>query len=275
MIGSGTSSLARGRSRGRHGLVLVHIVTEINGARRNVEYMVGLVVIPTLLYAMFGLPNNSTWVAGDAPYSAISIGSFACYGIMSLAIFTFVDDLAKERASGWIATMRATPIPLWSHIAAKVTMASLYSLAIVALLAAVSVPTGAAKFGIESWLAIAGLGIVGVTMVGALGVLVAFTIRPRAATAIANLVFLPLAFCSGFFFPLSEVPAFVRAIAPWLPTHHLGRLVWSVTATDAEIDAFTGIAGQPLWVHSACVAGFTVVAIIGCLFVLRRTQEHR
>lgn len=260
---------------GRLGLVGVHVVTEINGARRSVEYVVGLVVLPTVLYAMFGLPNDSTWVDGASPYSTISIGSFAAYGAVSLAIFTFVDELAKERARGWITTMRATPIPLWSHLTAKLAVAGLYSLAIVALLAAVSIPSGASHLNAGSWLAIAGLGVVGAIVVGTVGIVVAFAVRPRAATAIANLVFLPLAFCSGFFFPLSEVPAFVRGLAPWLPTYHLGRLVWSNTATEAEIDAFTGIAGEPMWVHVVWVVGFAVVGVAGAWLVLRRTGDER
>jgi ABC-2 type transport system permease protein len=259
------------RNRRRLRLVSIHVLTEINGARRSVEYMVGLVVLPVVLYAMFGLSNDSTWVDGTSPYSTISIGSFAAYGVVSLAIFTFVDELAKERARGWITTMAATPIPLWSHLAAKLTMAALYSLAIVALLAAVSVPTGASHLDPGSWLALAAFGIVGATVVGTVGIVVGFTVRPRAATAIANLVFLPLAFCSGFFFPLSEVPPFVRALAPWLPTYHLGRLMWSTTATQAEIDSVTGIDGHPLWVHGMWVAGLAVAGLVACRVVLRRT----
>lgn len=260
---------------GRLGLLAVHVVTEVNGARRSVEYVVGLVVLPTVLYAMFGLPNDSTWVAGGSPYSTISIGSFAAYGVVSLAIFTFVDELAKERSRGWITTMRATPIPLWSHLVAKLVMAALYATGIVALLAAASVPTGASRLDVPSWLALAALGVVGVTVVGTLGIVVAFVVRPAAATAIANLVFLPLAFCSGFFFPLSEVPAFVRSVAPWLPTYHFGRLVWSTTATDAEIDAFTGIEGSPLWVHVAWVAGLAVFGAVAAWLVVRRPVEER
>jgi ABC-2 type transport system permease protein len=275
MRGASSSAVEPTGRAGRIGLLGVHVLTEINGARRSVDYVVGLIVVPAVLYSMFGLPNDSTWVDGDSPYSTIAIASFTAYGVVSLAIFTFVDELAKERSSGWITTMRATPIPLWSHLLAKLGMAGLYSLAIVALLAAVTIPTGASHLDAAAWLAIAALAVVGATAVGAAGVVVAFAVRPRAATAIANLVFLPVAFCSGFFVPLSEVPAFVRGVAPWLPTYHLGRLMWSTTATGAEIDAFTGIDGRSPWVHGAWVAGLVAVGVAACWWVLHRTVDER
>lgn len=110
----------------------------------------------------------------------------------------------------------------------------------------------------------------GVVVFGTVGILVAFVVRPRAATAIANLVFLPLAFCSGFFFPLSEVPTFIGDLAPWLPTYHFGRLMWSNVATGVEVDLFTGIPGEPVWVHLAWFLGVAVVGGLGSWWAARR-----
>ena len=260
---------------GRLGLLGLQVLTEIVSARRNVEYVVGLVIIPALLYSMFGLPNDSTWVPGGSTFSTIALGSFAAYGVVSLAIFTFVDELAKERGQGWIRTLRATPVPFGSYLLGKVCMAAVYSLLIFVVLAAISVPTGGSSLSIASWLSIAALGIAGVVVFGTVGIAVAFLVRPRAATTIANLVFLPLAFCSGFFFPLSEVPAFVRDVAPFLPTYHYGRLVWSHVATETEIDLFTGIAGEETLVHVAWVLGFALIGGAVAWWATRRDAVTR
>jgi ABC-2 type transport system permease protein len=74
-----------------------------------------------------------------------------------------------------------------------------------------------------------------------IGFALGFLARPRAASTIGNLVFLPLSFASGFFFPLSQLPAFLRDLAPYLPTYHYGRLIWSSFAPAADITAYTGI----------------------------------
>lgn len=262
-------------NNGRLGLLGLQVLTEIVSARRNVEYVVGLVIIPALLYSMFGLPNDSTWVPDGSTFSTIALGSFAAYGVVSLAIFTFVDELAKERGRGWIRTLRATPVPFGSYLLAKLCMAAVYSLLILVVLAAISVPTGASSLSIASWLSIAALGVGGVVVFGTVGIAVAFLVRPRAATTIANLVFLPLAFCSGFFFPLSETPAFVRDLAPYLPTYHYGRLVWSQVATDKEIDLFTGIAGEETLVHVGWVLGFALIGGAAAWWATRRDAVTR
>ena len=57
--------------------------------------------------------------------------------------------------------------------------------------------------------------LAGVLAFSALGFAIALLARPRAAAVISNLIFLPLAFASGFFMPLSELPAAMRTIAPW------------------------------------------------------------
>lgn len=238
----------------RPNVFALQIRNELASARRSIEYVVGLVVVPTILYVMFGIWNDNTWVPGGRPFSTIAIASFASYGVVSLAIFTFCDDVAKERARGWLHTMAATPLRLGGHLAAKVGMAVVYSLLIVSLLAAVAIPTGASTLSITEWLTMTLVLAGGVIAFSTIGFAVAFLVRPKAATTISNLVFLPLAFGSGFFFPLSEVPEFARTMAPYLPTYHLGRLVWSTIATDTEIDLLQAIPAQSPTVHVAWVA---------------------
>lgn len=249
-------------TRTNTGLAALQVRTAFVSARRSAEYVVGLVVIPALLYGMFGVWNDNTWVPGGRPFSTLAIASFGAYGVMSLAIFTFCDDVAKERARGWIKTLAATPIRLGSHLSAKVAMAMVYAFLIVALLALVSVPTGASTLGAGEWVSLGLVLMGGVIAFSTIGFAVAFLARPKAATTISNLVFLPLAFGSGFFFPLSEVPEFVRSLAQYLPTYHFGRLVWSTIATEAEIDLLTAIPGQSIAVHLAWVGATFAVGTV-------------
>jgi ABC-2 type transport system permease protein len=48
-----------------------------------------------------------------------------------------------------------------------------------------------------------------------------FTKTPEAASAVANLVVLPMAFLSGAFFPLDAAPDWVTAVSKVLPLRHL------------------------------------------------------
>lgn len=247
------------RARGRLGIYALQVRTEVAAARRNAEFVIGLVIVPGLLYAMFGLPNDSTFVPGGSTFATLAVGSFGAYGVISLAIFTFGDDVARERGRGWIRTLRATPVPSHAYLVGKLAMSAVYAVLIVAVLAAVSVPTGAADMSLGSWLRLTATLVAGVLAFSTIGLALAFLVRPRAATAVANLVFLPLAFCSGFFFPLSELPAFLRDVAPYLPTYHFGQLVWRVVGSPADATALTGIAPTSAAVHIAWVVGCMVV----------------
>jgi ABC-2 type transport system permease protein len=263
------------RNRGRLGLLALQVRTEVVAARRNVEYVVGVIAIPTILYTMFGMPNDSTFVPGGATFGTLAVGSYGAFGVVSLALFTFGDEVAKERGRGWLRTLRATPVLPYAYLVGKLSMAAVYTVLIVAALAAVSIPTGAADLPVTAWLALTAILVAGVLALSTLGLAIAFLVRPRAATATAYLVFLPLAFCSGFFVPLSEVPAVLRDVAPFLPTYHLGRLVWPVVGSEADIAALTGIDPQPTAVHLAWVLGCTVAGAVIALLAARRTAVTR
>jgi ABC-2 type transport system permease protein len=262
-------------STGYLGVYALQIRNEVLAARRSAEFVVGLVAIPALLYAMFGLPNSAVFTPGGATFSTIAVGSFGAYGIVSLAIFTFGDEVAKERGRGWLRTLRATPVPAGAYLVAKLAMAMVYAMLIVAVLAAVSVPTGAADLSLGQWLALTGVLVGGVVAFSTVGLALAYLLRPRAVTTIANLLFLPLSFASGFFFPLSELPAILREVAPSLPTYHLGQLVWRVVATEADAAALTGMAPQETGVHVAWVLGCTVVGAVVALWAARREAVTR
>jgi ABC-2 type transport system permease protein len=262
-------------SRGTLGVYALQVRNEVLAARRSVEFVVGLVAIPTLLYAMFGLPNSSAFTPGGPPFSTIAVGSFGAYGIVSLAIFTFGDEVARERGRGWLRTLRATPVPAGAYLVAKLAMAMVYATLIVAALAAVSVPTGAAELTLGQWIALTAVLVAGVVAFSTVGLALAYLVKPKAATTIANLLFLPLSFASGFFFPLSELPALLRDVAPYLPTYHLGQLVWRVVATEADAAALTGMEPQSIVVHVSWVLGCTVVGATVALWAARREAVTR
>ncbi len=48
-----------------------------------------------------------------------------------------------------------------------------------------------------------------------------FTKTPEAASAVANLIVLPMAFLSGAFFPLQNAPAWINTVSNLLPLRHL------------------------------------------------------
>jgi ABC-2 type transport system permease protein len=246
---------------GRLGLLAVHSRVELRRAMRSIEYLIVAIALPMLLYAMFGLPNAETTnvLADGSHVGTLMMVSLACYGVVSLAIFTFGEYVAKERQSGWARTMRATPLPVWSNLAAKTVLAVVGAAAIVASTAGLAVAAGNVRLDPAQWTRLTAVLLLGVLAFATLGFAIAYATRPRAATAISNLIFLPLAFLSGFFVPLSELPDVLGSIAVWLPTYHFGVLAWRQVTGPEGVEAWVGTAPAAVGVHLGWVVAATVV----------------
>jgi ABC-2 type transport system permease protein len=67
-----------------------------------------------------------------------------------------------------------------------------------------------------------------------LGCAIAYVAGPSAASAVLNLVYIPLAFASGLFIPLAQLPTAFQQVAPYLFTYHYARLAWSAVGVESD-----------------------------------------
>jgi ABC-2 type transport system permease protein len=258
-------------------LLAVQVEVELRITARSIEFVIIAVALPTLLFAMFGLPEADprNVLPDGTRVSTMLLVSLCAYGVVSLALFTFGEQLARERGRGWTRTMHATPLPVWSHLAAKVIVALCSASLIVASTGCLAVAAGNVRLDPLTWLRLTVTLLAGVLAFASLGFAVAYATRPRTATATANLLFLPLSFLSGFFVPLAELPAVLGTLAVWLPTYHFGQLAWRQVASPAGVEAWVGIAPAAMWGHLAWVLGATLVFGAVALVAARREGVSR
>ena len=107
------------------------------------------------------------------------------------------------------------------------------------------------------WLGLFATCLLGVLPFAALGLWLGTLVGGRGAPALINLVYLPMAFLSGLFLPLTMLPAALKAVAPLWPSYHLARLA-HLQAGFAE--------GVVPWVHAGVLLGVAVLF----LFLARR-----
>jgi ABC-2 type transport system permease protein len=87
----------------------------------------------------------------------------------------------------------------------------------------------------------------------AMGLAIGYYSTPNSAPAVVNILFLPLAFCSGLWLPVQMLPKFLQHIAPFLPPYHLGQLALQAVGFNA--------AGN--WTqHVLALAAFTVAFLL-------------
>ena len=94
--------------------------------------------------------------------------------------------------------------------------------------------------------------MLGVLPFCALGLMVGTLLKGQGAPGLLNLVYLPMAFLSGLWFPLKMMPPILGQLAPLWPSYHLNMLALSAVGFD------TG-AG---WPRVLVLAGFTAVFLL-------------
>ena len=84
--------------------------------------------------------------------------------------------------------------------------------------------------------------------------------------AVANLIYVPLAFASGLFIPVSQLPVLrAQQVAPYLPTYHYGQLAWSAIGAPSE----------PVAVSLAWLTAYMVLFLALALRAYRREEEQK
>lgn len=190
---------------------------------RAPDFVAPVVLLPVVLFVLFGGPNVGSVTDEGIAIGPLLAASFTAYGVLGIVLFTFGEAVANERGQGWLRLIRATPLPGWAFVAAKLSA----GLALVALFLTVMIPVAMVLGVRQDPVAWARLGFVvalGGLALAPIGFIVGLLVRPTAAGAVALLIYLPLSFASGMWTPVSELPDVVRSIAPLLPTYHLNQL---------------------------------------------------
>ena len=225
---------------------------------RTPAFAVPTLLFPPMFYLLFGLvPNHAN--AGAAQYL---FATYSVFGVMAPGLFGFGVGVAIERERGWLALKRVAPMPPGAYLLAKMAMAMLFALIIYCVLATMAATLGGQRFGVAQWLLLAIITMLGVLPFCALGLVIGSRSNAAAAPAIVNFIYLPMAFLSGLWMPLSMLPKFLSQIAPLWPPYHLSQLA---LATIGMGD------GSALLPHVATLAVFTVVCFLIARHALARS----
>ena len=220
---------------------------------RNPSFAIPSLMFPPLFYLLFGLLLNR----GNANAAHYLFATYSVFGVMAPSLFGFGVGVAIERERGWLALKRVAPMPPGAYLLAKTAMAALFALIIYLVLAAMAHFLGGVQLATGQWLMLGMIAVLGVLPCCALGLLIGSRVNASAAPALVNLMYLPMAFLSGLWVPLSQMPSFIAQIAPLWPSYHLAQLALGVVGHG------DGSATSP---HLAITLAFTAI----CFALARR-----
>ncbi len=225
---------------------------------RNPGFMLPIMLFPAMFYLLFGVLMAKSNGADAARYLLASYGVF---GVMSPGLFGFGVSLALERDGGLLTFKRALPMPPGAYLLGKMVMAMGAAAVVILLLLAMALTLGHVSLGLGQAGALLLTGVLGVLPFCALGMFVGTLIKGQGAPGMLQLVYLPMSFMSGLWFPLPMLPNFLQQIAPVWPSYHLDMLALAAVGMNKG-----PLAGHVL-VLVTVTAGFLLLAA-------RRLRRH-
>jgi ABC-2 type transport system permease protein len=211
-------------------------------------FAISTLAFPVMFYVIFGL-TFADETAGGVGVTTYMLATYGAFGVIGSGLFGFGVGVATERGQGWMRLKRVSPMPPLAYFVAKVAMSTAFAALIVTALFVLGAIFGGVRMPIEQWLGLGAVLVFGALPFCAIGLAFGYLVGPNSAPAVLNLVYLPIAFASGLWIPLSQLPEVVQAIAPFLPPYHLAQLALGVLgAAD----------GGSTLLHLAALAAFTV-----------------
>ena len=224
---------------------------------RNPGFLLPIMLFPAVFYLMFGI----VMAHGNLDAARYMLGSYSTFAVMAPGLFGFGVSLAMERDSGLLQLKRAMPMPPGAYLLGKLLMAVLVAIAVGAWLVLMAVVIAGVPLTGGQVAMLLLTDALGVVPFCALGLLVGTWIKGQGAPGLLNLVYLPMAFLSGLWFPLEMMPAFLRDLAPVWPSYHLNALALSAVGFDAGAR----------WPHVLVLSAFAAVFL---LLAARRLRRH-
>ena len=223
---------------------------------RGRESAVFVFLFPVLLFLLL-----STVYTGDyrgRPLTDYLVPSLITYGIANTAFGGLAITLVLRRESGVLKRIRATPLPGTTYLGATLT-----STFLVFVLQATSIMLlGRVLYDWHlpaEWPSLFAGFVLGFLCFAGMGLGAASLIRSaEGASAVVNVIILPMAFLSGGFGPTRDFPKFLQAIADVLPLTYLVDIVQAVVYD-----------GEGIWQHPGAVAVLLAWGLAGTLVAAR------
>jgi ABC-2 type transport system permease protein len=228
-------------------IALAHFKDQTLQHLRAPGYLLPTLAMPGLFYFLFEGPDN------DVGLVTFLMASYAMWAILGVAFFQFGVGIAEERTTAWERFLRTLPLSASQRLAGRVLSAALFAAAAAALVIALAHLINPVSVAADRWLPwLLALGTGGIVMALA-GIAIGYWASPKAATALATLAWLLLAYLGGLWQTPGELPSWAAEVSRYLPTRLWGELTWAaVQGQAASLSDWLGLA--------AYAVGFAVLA---------------
>jgi ABC-2 type transport system permease protein len=221
-------------------------------------------------------------LAGDEPLkgAGISAGAFMLPSMLGMTLaftgmMTTAQLLATEREDGTLLRAKAVPHGMVGHLVGKIVMVSGTALVSMALPLAVGVflVDGVARQGGGAWLTLVWVVPLGLLATLPVGAVIGSLVDSPRTVGLLMLPVMGLVVISGIYFPLSELPEWLRTVGQIFPVYWVGLGLRSALLPGDAVAAEIGES----WRHLETAGVLGAWAVAGLLLappVLRRMARR-
>ncbi len=201
---------------------------------RTPSFLAPTLILPLILYTLLGGLGKGHTLEDGVSRQVYALASVGTYCIVSVMLYSFGVNIANERGQRVNVLMRATPLPASIYLLAKVATALASALVMLLVLSLFASLIGGVQLSASAWVTLVASLLLGVLPFIMLGFALGNMVNPTGATAVINLSFFILAFASGIFVPLAQLPDVLQNVAPYSPFYRLGQLAWNAVGVPTD-----------------------------------------
>jgi ABC-2 type transport system permease protein len=204
-------------------LVLTHARAQLIETARTPIAVIGSAFWPAASMLAFVVP----FVGSDPVYATYATASMVTFAVMSTNLFQYGVGVAEDRVQPWEPYVRTLPTGALPRFAGR--LLSGFALMVFSLLPVVLIAwlcTAATVTPLSFLVALIATFVISDPFI-IMGLAIGYSVPPKAAVVVAQVLFFPLAFGGGLMTAPGSAPGFVEDLAPYLPTGASVRLMWA------------------------------------------------
>lgn len=217
-------------------------------------------LFPAISMLAFVVP----FAGGDPAAATSATGALMFFGAMSSAVLGVGATVAQDREQPWNPYVRTLPAGPFPRLAGRMlTTVILMLLSVIPVLAVAALLTEATITPVRLALGLLTLIAGGVPFM-LIGLFIGLSLPSKAALAVGQIVFFPVAIVGGLILPPAIMPDVLEAASPYVPARGAAELIWA---------AISGVRPDPLALIMLGV--WTVVAAAAATWAYRRDEGRR
>lgn len=180
-------------------------------------------IMLVLFNALFGNDEIDTG-AGTWRSSQFYVGGIVAFTIASATFTNLANVVPIRREEGVLKRWRGTPLPPWVYLTGTVVTCFVIALVSTVVMVVLGIVAYGVRLEAAKLPAMMLTFVVGAVSFAALGLAVAgLTRTAQSASAVANVIILPMAFISDVFIPLEDAPNWLAVVGDVLPLKPFAR----------------------------------------------------